>query len=175
MPIDTRTFRIFVSSTFEDLKVERNALQSEVFPELQRLCGQRGARFQAIDLRWGVRDEAGLDQKTMEICLREIQRCQATGVRPNFIALLGDRYGWQPLPRRIPAGEFEQLRPHLQAQRADALVEKWYRLDTNAVPAEVVLQPRTDEFATREAWEPVERDPRLSVGLETGHQCRRRL
>ena len=37
------------------------------------------ARFQAIDLHWGVRDEAGLDQQTLEICLREIERCQRIG------------------------------------------------------------------------------------------------
>jgi hypothetical protein len=49
-----RTFRIFVSSTFSDLKEERNALHKEVFPELRRLCAENGARFQAIDLRWGV-------------------------------------------------------------------------------------------------------------------------
>ena len=67
MPIATRTFRVFVSSTFEDLKEERNALQREVFPKLRTLCDQHGARFQAIDLRWGVRDEAALDQQTMEI------------------------------------------------------------------------------------------------------------
>ena len=37
------------------------------------------ARFQAIDLHWGVRDEAGPDQQTLGICLREIERCQRTG------------------------------------------------------------------------------------------------
>ena|ERR1039458_3608309 len=93
MPIATRTFRVFVSSTFEDLKEER-----DVFPKLRKLCEQHGARFQAIDLRWGVRDEAAVDQRTMEICLTEIERCQAAGVRPNFIVLLGDRYGSLPVP-----------------------------------------------------------------------------
>lgn len=34
----TRTFRIFVSSTFHDLKEERNALQEKVFPRLRELC-----------------------------------------------------------------------------------------------------------------------------------------
>ena len=47
-----RTFRIFVSSTFHDLKEERNALQEQVFPRVRELCSQHGARFQAIDLRW---------------------------------------------------------------------------------------------------------------------------
>jgi type IV secretory pathway VirB9-like protein len=90
MPTATRTFRVFVSSTFEDLKAERDALQRHVFPRLRTLCEANNARFQAIDLRWGVRDEAALDQQTLEICLREIERCQQTGIKPNFIVLLGD-------------------------------------------------------------------------------------
>ena len=48
-----RTFRVFVSSTFEDLKEERNALQTFVFPRLRELCARHGCRLQAIDLRWG--------------------------------------------------------------------------------------------------------------------------
>jgi hypothetical protein len=56
----------------------------------RQICEENGARFQAIDLRWGVRDEAALDQQTMEICLREIERCQLTGIKPNFIVLLGE-------------------------------------------------------------------------------------
>jgi WD40 repeat protein len=163
MPIATRTFRVFVSSTFEDLKEERNALQREVWPKLRTLCEQHGARFQAIDLRWGIRDEAALDQKTLEICLREIRRCQATGVRPNFIALLGDRYGWQPLPSRIPAVEFEKLRPGLRAQGKGALGETWYRLDENAVPPEYCLLPRSGEFVAPETWNLLEQ--KLRNGL----------
>jgi hypothetical protein len=72
----SRTFRVFVSSTFSDLKEERNALQEQVFPKLRDLCEQHGCRFQAIDLRWGVSEEAALDQQTMRICLEEIDRCQ---------------------------------------------------------------------------------------------------
>ena len=62
----SETFRIFVSSTFNDLKAERNALQERVFPKLRQLCLGRGARFQAIDLRWGVSEEATLDQQKRE-------------------------------------------------------------------------------------------------------------
>jgi len=151
MPVATRTFRVFVSSTFEDLKQERDALQRDVFPKLRKLCEQHGARFQAIDLRWGVRDEAALDQQTMEICLREIERCQRTGIKPNFIVLLGDRYGWRPLPARIEAKELESLLAAVSEEDRRSLVWQegqpaadtgWYRLDENAVSPEYVLRPR---------------------------------
>jgi hypothetical protein len=117
MPQSTRPIRIFVSSTFppslqlrrtgRDIKEERNALQQYVFPRLRELCARHGCRFQAIDLRWGVREEAALDQQTMRICLEEIARCQRVTPKPNFIVLLGDRYGWRPLPFEIRADEFE--------------------------------------------------------------------
>ncbi|MGZ4864855.1 MAG: DUF4062 domain-containing protein [Halobacteriota archaeon] len=70
----SRTFRVFVSSTFSDLIEERNALQRDVFPKLRQLCQELGCRFQAIDLRWGVWEEAALDQQTMRICTEEIER-----------------------------------------------------------------------------------------------------
>jgi hypothetical protein len=63
------TFRVFVSSTFSDLIAERNALQEQVFPQLREYCQKHGARFQAIDLRWGISEEAALDQQTLKICL----------------------------------------------------------------------------------------------------------
>ena len=47
----SRTFRIFVSPTFSDLKEERNAIQKHVFPRLRELFMQNGCCFQAIDLR----------------------------------------------------------------------------------------------------------------------------
>jgi len=156
MPIATRTFRVFVSSTFEDLKEERNALQREVCPKLRTLCEQHGARFQAIDLRWGVRDEAALDQKTMEICLREIERCQRTGIKPNFIVLLGQRYGWRPLPSRVEAGEFETVLERIANSESRDVVEAWYQRDDNAVPPEYVLKPRSGEWVDSETWQALE-------------------
>ena len=59
----SRTFRLYVSSTFADLVEVQNALQRRVWPELAKLCEKAGFRFQAIDLRWGISEEAGLDQQ----------------------------------------------------------------------------------------------------------------
>ncbi len=147
----TRTFRVFVSSTFEDLTEERNALQEYVFRRLAEYCAARKARFQAIDLRWGVSDEAGLDQRAMAVCLTEIERCQRLELKPNFIVLLGDRYGWRPLPSQIEAKEFEAILAKVPNEKAGLLAweEKqpddakgWYRRDDNAVPPEYVLRAR---------------------------------
>ena len=143
MPSNRRDliFRVFVSSTFSDLVEERNALQAKTFPALREYCRLRGARFQAIDLRWGVSEEAALDQQTMNICRDELGRCQRLSPKPNFIVLLGNRYGWRPLPPQIDAREFEALLAVLTKDEQDRLAE-WYRRDDNAVPPEYVLLPR---------------------------------
>ena len=99
MKVGSRTFRILVSSTFSDLKAERNALQRYVFPRLRDLCMQHGCRFQAMDLRWGVSGEAGKDNQTMRICLRELRRCQESGPKSDLMVLLRDHYGWRPFQR----------------------------------------------------------------------------
>ena len=166
MPTTTRTFRVFVSSTFEDLRAERNILQEKVFPELERFCLEKGARFQAIDFRWGVREEAGLDQKTMEICLAEIARCQKTGIKPNFIVLLGNRYGWRPLPARIQQDEFESVLAHIANTGERDFVASWYDLDLNAVPSEYLLKPRRGIYGDWGEWEPVEQ--RIHRALREG-------
>ncbi|MEK6324285.1 MAG: DUF4062 domain-containing protein [Acidobacteriota bacterium] len=162
----TRTFRIFVSSTFSDLKEERNALQKYVFPRLRDLCTQHGCRFQAIDLRWGVREEAGLDQQTMRICLDEVNRSQRASPRPNFIVLLGDRYGWRPLPAEIPADEYQRIEQRVTDDAEKQLLTTWYRRDDNATPPVYCLLPRKqqDRFATFAVWESeVERPLRCAL------------
>jgi WD40 repeat protein len=161
----SRTFRIFVSSTFDDLKEERNALQKHVFPKLRELCLQHGCRFQAIDLRWGVSEEAAIDQQTMKICFEEIGRCQRVTPRPNFIVLLGDRYGWCPLPYEIPALEFEEIKTNIKDNESIELLNKWYQCDYNAVPPVYDLQPRKREYVESANWEPIERRLR-SILLE---------
>lgn len=160
------TFRVFVSSTFRDFVAERNALQEKVWPELSALCERNGARFQAVDLRWGVSEEAGRDQRTMDICLEEIRRCQQVTPRPNFIVLLGDRYGWRPLPSRIPCDEFEAIEAHTADPDDLARIQHWYLPDENAVPAEYVLRGREGEFEGHDIWSAEE--SRLHGALLTG-------
>jgi len=143
------------------MRNERDALHKTVFPKLRELCMEHGARFQAIDLRWGVRREAALDQKTMRICLEEIKRCQKITPRPNFIILLGNRYGWRPLPFEIPVDEFEAIVSNLngnnsQEQNQLTLLKKWYIQDDNATSPMYCLQPREGIYVKDEFWRPLE-------------------
>jgi WD40 repeat protein len=178
----SRTIRLFVSSTFSDMKAERDVLQREVFPKLRQLCLANGMRFQPIDLRWGVPEEAAQDNRTMRICLRELKRCQESGPKPNFLILLGDRYGWRPLPEVIPAELFERLRERLPAPLPELLEwqvaqpaksKGWYRRDDNAVPPLYELRPRGDD----EGWHETVEQPLLraleaaasQIGLDPEH------
>ncbi|MCX6278004.1 MAG: DUF4062 domain-containing protein [Bacteroidetes bacterium] len=160
--------RVFVSSTFSDMKHERNALQDGVFPKLEQLCLKNGFQFQAIDLRWGVSGEAGLDHRTMRICFDELRRAQEISPEPNFLVLLGDRYGWRPLPEEISQGEFNRLMTYAKGENKNQpeilgihgkssgqILEEWYRCDHNMVLTDLtetapdhallnyILQPRT--------------------------------
>ena len=169
MPTANRTFRVFVSSTFDDLIEERNTLQREVFPALDRLCELHGTRLLPIDLRWGVSDEAVLGQRMMEICLREIERCQSTGIKPNFIVLIGDRYGIPPLPALIPAQEFENVLDGSKNDADRALIDNWYQRDNNAVPQQYVLKARSGELVHADRWKDIEQ--RLRMALSKGAQA----
>ncbi|MCX5800589.1 MAG: hypothetical protein NTX17_04310 [Candidatus Eisenbacteria bacterium] len=87
----------------------------------------------------------------MNICLKELERSQSVTPRRNFMVLLGDRYGWQPLPPQIEAGEFEAILKKVSLQDRELLLwddkqsngpRGWYRKDENAVPTEYCLRPR---------------------------------
>ncbi|CAG2252128.1 NPHP3 [Mytilus edulis] len=84
-----REIRVFVSSTFRDFTMEREAIIKKAFRDINRLCVDRGVFFTYVDLRWGITTEQTNDGKTIAICLQEIDRC-----RPYFICLMGDRFGW---------------------------------------------------------------------------------
>jgi hypothetical protein len=86
-----RTVRVFVSSTFADLQLERELLVKRVFPFLRDRCETRGVALSEVDLRWGVTPDQAQNGKVLEVCLREIAACE-----PYFLAILGDRYGWVP-------------------------------------------------------------------------------
>ena len=130
-----KAFRLFVSSTFADFAAEREILQSRVFPALDAYCATKDYQFYPIDLRWGVSEEAHLDQRTAEICLAEVRAAKGYPP-PNFLIMIGNRYGWVPLPYAIAQDEFEALVSWLEGyDRADIVrsLRYVYQLDDNCL------------------------------------------
>ena len=146
--------RFFISSTFDDMKKERNLLQ-EVLNKLAKEYSQHEWQIEAVDLRWGISEEAGLDNKTMQICKEEIERCQQLSPKPNFIILLGNRYGWIPLPETISPTDFNiiQNNPSISKESKE-IFRNWYKIDENAIPdGEYILQRRTGKYIDHSYWE----------------------
>lgn len=102
----------------------------------------RQTTMAVVDMRWGVRDEATDDHQTVNLCSREIKNCQRMSLGPNFVALLGDKYGFRPLCNKIKSSEYRALRRCLIEQDINTdFLDTWYKEDQNAVPAEYLLQP----------------------------------
>jgi hypothetical protein len=134
--------RVFISSTFLDFSEERTLIQERVIPELDKFAREHGARYEAVDLRWGITDEAQNDHETLEICLEEIKRSQDISPKPNFIVLLGQRYGTQLPPPKIKASTFEVLLLGASGEDRQTLNELYER-DENQLPEAIyVLKPK---------------------------------
>ena len=112
-----RSLSVFISSTFEDMKAERDMLMKRVFPQIRKLCEQRGVIWNEIDLRWGITDEQKEKGEVLPICLRRIDDC-----RPVFISLLGERYGWVPQETDIPE-ELLKQEPWLETKIGASITE----------------------------------------------------
>ena len=139
----TKLVRLFMSSTFTDMLLERNTLMQEVFPRIKQHCRHtHGIDFQVVDMRWGVRDEMTNEHMTTQLCMTELKACQNLSIGPNFIYLGGQKYGYRPIPTIINSQELRLLRETLIKMCEDvSLLDKWYITDTNNVPPVAVLQP----------------------------------
>ena len=95
-------------------------------------------------MRWGVRDEMTNEHMTTELCMTELRNCQRLSMGANFIYFGGQKYGYRPIPTEIVHSELIQLTEVLETMGTDvSLLEKWYRVDMNAVPPVSILQPIT--------------------------------
>lgn len=101
MQSESREIRVFLSSPFRDMDAERSHLLKTVFPRIRAACHKRQVGFTEIDLRWGVTEEESRNGTTVEICLKEIERCR--DFPPFFIGFLGERYGWVPHEEELAA------------------------------------------------------------------------
>ncbi|XP_062618909.1 uncharacterized protein LOC134280509 [Saccostrea cucullata] len=139
--------RIFISSTFSDMRAERNILSHEVFPKLKQLCLAKDLDFQVVDMRWGVTEDSQNDHSVEKICLQEIENCQKLSLGPNFVAIIGDRYGFRPIPTEIFQDDFKIILSYVTKDIDLKLLDTWYKLDENCKPQQYILQPISSQFS----------------------------
>lgn len=148
--------RFFISSTFADMSVERDLLQ-EVFNELIPAYRMKDWQIETVDLRWGISSEAGYLNKTMQICKKELLRCQQLSPKPNFIVLLGEYYGWVPLPESISASDCKKLS---MTKKEKDVFEQWYILDNNVLPeGQYLLKGRHGRYRNDTNWQKEVEEP----------------
>lgn len=86
---------IFVSSTFQDMNRERDALREIALPIINRQAEKSGDMVGLCDLRWGVNTlgltEEEANKKVLDICLDVLDNSS-----PVMIVIVGERYGWIP-------------------------------------------------------------------------------
>lgn len=128
--MQTKTFRLFISSTFTDFEDEREVLHKKVFPKVEKHCAEQGCQFQPVDLRWGINNEAQFDQKTLEVCLEEVRACKHFPY-PNFLIMAGDRYGYVPLPYMIEESEFKKIFNYVKENNKDISITYKPELDSD--------------------------------------------
>ena len=125
-----------------DLRLERDALQKHVFPAIAEHCARAGYGFQAIDMRWGIGDQASLQSAhTVHLSRRTfplpggITTAQLHRAARASLWVASSSLGDRCEGVQIVAG-------HLAGDDRDLAVE-WLVLDENAVPAVKRLRPRT--------------------------------
>ena len=102
-----RQIRLFLSSTFRDMNIERDYLNTHVFNRIKDYCRSRHIDFIVIDLRWGITEDQTRNGLVLASCLEEVDNS-----RPFFVGLLGSRYGWIP-----SAAELSNSRPVITSNR----------------------------------------------------------
>ena len=126
--------RFFLSSTFADMELERNIINS-LFRRLNKEYSLQGWQVELIDLRWGITQEATKANLTMDICMHELKLCLQMSPRPNFLLLMGQRYGWIPVPSSLSQTEMNRLQDNSAKEEKD-LLDYCYIQDTNCTDAD---------------------------------------
>ncbi len=146
-------FRLFVSSTFVDMRRERDLLQRKVFPSIVDFARSFGADFRVVDFAGEYLTRRHTGTRWPRCAWAEVDRALENDVEPRLLCLLGQRHGWRPLPPWILPLHVERLERVAAAPCAESaavdeaaieLIRSWYSLDENAVPPHLALRSAHD-------------------------------
>ncbi|KAI3387087.1 hypothetical protein SNEBB_003519 [Seison nebaliae] len=149
-----KVVRVFLSSTFSDMHLERNCVLQNVVPPCREYCREEyGVDFQLVDMRWGIPTDCTNNHTASELCLKELKTCQKLSLGPTFILIISNKYGTRLLSPYIEAEIYEKLMVYITEAEDKEKIEKWYQKDTNSQPNQYVLRSISEnipEFVNKE-------------------------
>lgn len=158
--MQNNVFRLFISSTFQDISPYRNKLYKDVFSKISDFCAEHKASFHPVDLRWGIGEELQRNNEVMKTCLYEVARCKELSPRPSMLILIRNNYGSTLPPFEIPVDEYDELIDAAERSEQDEIgdeqkaqirfalemLKKWYEKDDNNIPSIYVIKKRFGEY-----------------------------
>ncbi|KAN0023190.1 hypothetical protein ACTFIU_011353 [Dictyostelium citrinum] len=94
-----REIKIFISSPFKDMQLDRDQIVKVVIPRIRKLCIERDIVLSYVDLRWGVTSNQSEQSTGLSMCLKELEKCNV------LIGLFGERYGWSSQEKQDPKSQ----------------------------------------------------------------------
>lgn len=138
--------KIFISSTFKDMGLERDAIRQQVLPTIQEYALKYGVNVNIVDLRWGINtlecdDSSSSSIKILKTCFDEIESC-----KPFFIGIIGKRYGWIPSLENVISSIDEKYKNKIElTEKSVTECEMEYALSSLASNSSYIFCFR-DEF-----------------------------
>jgi nephrocystin-3 len=147
-----RLLRLFLSSTFRDMQIERDILARLVLPRQRAMLAGERAALQEVDLRWGITAAMASDGGALAVCLRQVAECF-----PLVLGLLGRRTGGAP-PRIVvekfdPA--FAEALPK-GASFTEAEMRYAAYLARHEPDVKLLIMVRSDRLSAEIAFDPAE-------------------
>ena len=165
---DSRTLRVFLLSTQMDTVLEWSYFLQDCAQYLMECARERGLDLIFSDMRHGSREEEAL---SLDALTTELECCKAKSADLACLAIIGNKYGFRPVPARIPKEEFDEIVAFMSVENA-LLCKGAYELDENKLKPEYVLKGGCPELtaalrdAAKSRWPDAVnelRDPTRSV------------
>ncbi|XP_018319781.1 NACHT domain- and WD repeat-containing protein 1 isoform X2 [Agrilus planipennis] len=139
--IKTQKIVIYIcAADSQDCCVEKGAFHNILYPDLRSYCRSRDYELHIVDLHWKTLLEKQQDHEFPELCIGELTRhLEVAYVIP--VIFLNNSLGTPLLPNTIECVDFKVAVDSAESETAQSLLNKWYRLDSEAQPPCYRLQP----------------------------------
>ncbi|KAL3288933.1 hypothetical protein HHI36_003377 [Cryptolaemus montrouzieri] len=137
----TRKIVIYVcAADSQDCCIEKGTLHNQLYPELRKLCREKGFELHIVDLHWKTLLEKQQDHEFPELCIGELTRqMEVAYIIP--VLFLSNSLGTPLLPNTIESNDFKMAMDSAASHSSQNILSKWYQLDSDSQPPCYRLQP----------------------------------